>query len=100
MRTLLRFSACFAFGLVLAGLLLVVLLMLGQFELIKALLLSGKPLAWLSLTLVPEAFWNGLTGAVHAARNPSVRSFLELCAALAQIGLLLAAGLFRLWYRR
>ena len=56
--------------------------------------------AWLSLALLPETFWNGLTGAVHAARNPSVRSFLELCAALAQIGLLLAAGLFRLWYRR
>lgn len=100
MRTLLQFSACFAFGLVLAALLPVVLLLLGQTELIQLLLLSGKPLAWLGLTLLPEAFWNGLTGAIHATRNPSVRSFLELCVALAQIGLLLAAGLFRLWYRR
>lgn len=99
MRTLLQFSACFVLGLVVAGLLLVVLLVLGQSDLIKALLLSGKPLAWLSLTLLPETFWNGLTGAANAARNPSVRSFLELCAALAQIGLLLATGLFRLWYR-
>lgn len=100
MRTLLQFSACFALGLVVAGLLLIGLLLLGQFELIKALLLSGKPLAWLSLMLLPDTFWNGLTGAANAARNPSVRSFLELCAALAQFALLLAAGLFRLWYRR
>ena len=100
MHALLQFSACFALGLVLAGLLLIVLLLLGQFELIKAVLLTGKPLAWLSLTLLSEAFWNGLTGVAHAARNPSVRSFLELCMALAQLGLLLATGLFRLWYRR
>lgn len=100
MRILLRFSACFALGLVLAAVLLVVLLLLGQFELIRAFLLTGKPLAGLALLLLPEAFWNGLTGVANAARNPSVRSFLELCTALAQFALLAAAGLFRLWYRR
>ncbi len=100
MRVLLQFFACFALGLIIAGLLLVGLLFFGQFELIKALLLTGKPLAGVGLMLLPEAFWNGLTGVANAASNPSVRSFLELCTALAQLGLLLGAGFFRLWYRR
>lgn len=100
MRVLLQFFACFALGLIVAGLLLVGLLFFGQFELIKTLLLTGKPLAGVGLMLLPEAFWNGLTGVANAASNPSVRSFLELCMALAQLGLLLAAGFFRLWYRR
>lgn len=100
MRVLLQFFACFALGLIVAGLLLVGLLFFGQFELIKTLLLTGKPLAGVGLMLLPEAFWNGLTGVANAASNPSVRSFLELCMALVQLGLLLAAGFFRLWYRR
>ena len=100
MRTLLRFSACFALGVLLAALALLVLLLLGQHGLTRALLLSGQPLAGLGLALLPDTFWNGLTGVSNAARNPSVRAFAELCAALAQVGLLLAAGLFRRWYRR
>jgi hypothetical protein len=100
LRLLLQFSACFALGLVLALLVLLGLMFCGQFDLIKGLQLTGKPLAHLSLLLLPEAFWHGLTGLADATQNPHLRSFLSLCAALGQVGLLLAAGFFRLWYGR
>lgn len=99
MRLLLQFSACFALGLVVAGMLLIGLMFFGQFDLIHGLNFTGRPLAWLALELLPARFWDALTGLANAAANPHVRSFLQLCAALGQIALLLAAGFFRLWYR-
>ncbi|HSC83848.1 MAG TPA: hypothetical protein VLC30_09560 [Pseudomonas sp.] len=100
MRLLMQFSACFALGLVVAGILLIGLMFFGQFDLIHGLNLSGKPLASLALMLLPETFWNGLTGVPDAAANPSVQSFLQLCIALGQMALLLSVGFFRLWYVR
>nr|WP_288355465.1 hypothetical protein [uncultured Pseudomonas sp.] len=100
MRVLMQFSACFALGLCIAGVLLIGMMFVGRFDWIEALMLSGWPVATLSLQLLPEAFWNGLTGVADAAANHSVQSFLQLCVAMAQIALLFAMGLFRLWYRR
>jgi len=100
MRTLLSFAACCALGLVLACGVLLGLMFCGQFALIDAWSLSGRPVALLALWGLPEDFWTALTGVADAGRNPSVRSFLQLCVALGQVGLLLAMGLFRLWYRR
>lgn len=94
-----RLAACLALGLVVALLVLVGLMLSGQFDLIKGLQLTGQPLAQLSLALLPEVFWTRLTGAANAAQNPDVQSFLSLCAALGQVGLLLALGFMRLWYR-
>lgn len=99
MRFLLQFSACFALGLVVAVMLLIGLMFFAQFSLIEGLLLTGKPLAQLSLTVLPDAFWADLTGVADAAQNRSVQSFLQMCAALGQCALLLALGFFRLWYR-
>ncbi|MDX1298446.1 MAG: hypothetical protein R3260_09415 [Pseudomonas sp.] len=100
MRLLMRFSACFALGLAVALLVLLGLMFCGQFDLLKALQLTGQPLAQLSLLLLPEAFWNDLTGVSNATQSRAVQSFLSLCSALGQIGLLLAAGFFCLWYVR
>ena len=99
MRLLLQFSACLALGLVVAVMILIGLMFFGWFHLIDGLLLTGKPLASLSLALLPDAFWTALTGVVDAAQNRSVQSFLQLCAALGQSALLLALGFMRLWYR-
>lgn len=99
MRLLLQFSACFALGLVVAVMLLIGLMFFGQFSLIDGLLFTGKPLAQLGLTLLPDAFWADLTGVADAAQNRSVQSFLQMCAALGQSALLLALCFFRLWYR-
>jgi hypothetical protein len=100
LRLFVRFSACFALGLVVALLVLLGLMFGGQFKLIDGLLLSGKPLAQLSLILLPEAFWTALTGLADATQNPALQSFLSLCAGLWQVALLLAGGFFRLWYGR
>ncbi|WP_407692992.1 hypothetical protein [Pseudomonas paeninsulae] len=100
MRIFVQFSACLALGLVVAGLMLLGLMFGGQFNLIDSLLLSGKPLAQLSLILLPETFWSELTGLADAAQNRALQSFLSLCAGLGQVGLLLAGGFFRLWYWR
>lgn len=100
MRMMMQFSACFGLGLVVAGLVLIGLMFFGQFDLIHDLNLSGKPLAQLGLLVLPDAFWAELTGVPQAASNPDVQSFLQLCVALCQVGLLLAAGFFRLWYWR
>ena len=99
-RLLMQFFACLALGLAIALLLLLGLMFGGQFDLIKGLQLSGQPLAQLSLLAVPEPFWNGLTGLNNTVHNHALQSFLSLCTALGQIGLLLAAGFFRLWYGR
>jgi len=99
LRLLMQFSACFALGLVVAGMLLIGLMFFGQFDLIHGLNLSGRPLASVALTLLPEGFWDALTGVPDAAGNAHVQSFLQLCVALAQVALLLGAGFFRLWYR-
>ena len=48
-----------------------------QFDLIDGLIVTGKPLAQLSLTVLPDAFWADLTGVADAAQNSSVRSFLQ-----------------------
>lgn len=100
MRLLLQFCACFALGLAVALLMLLGLMFAGQFDLIKGLQLTGQPLAQLSLALLPEAFWNSLTGLSNATQSRALQSFLSLCTALGQVGLLLAGGFFRLWYRR
>lgn len=100
MRLLLQFSACFALGLAVAFMVLLGLMFCGQFDLIKGLQLSGQPMAQLSLVLLPDAFWDGLTGQANATQNQAVQSFLSLCTALGQVGLLLALGFFRLWYVR
>ncbi|MFI8745902.1 hypothetical protein ACIGKL_12165 [Pseudomonas sp. NPDC077186] len=101
MRLFMQFSACLALalGLVVALMILVGLMFAGWFDLIDGLLLTGKPLAHLSLMLLPEGFWNALSGLPDAANNATLRSFLALCAALGQVGLLLALGFMRLWYR-
>ena len=98
LRLLMQFSACFALGLVVAGILLIGLMFFGQFDLIHGLNLSGRPLASVALTLLPGGFWDGLTGVPDAAGNAHIQSFLQLCVALAQVALLLGAGFFRLWY--
>lgn len=100
MRLLLQFSACFALGQVVALLVLLALMFCGQFDLIKGLQLTGQPIAHLSLLLLPETFWHGLTGLQDASQNPALQSFLSLCAGCGQVGLLLAGGFFRLWYWR
>jgi len=100
MRLLMQFSACFALGLAVAFMVLLGLMFCGQFDLIKGLQLSGQPMAQLSLVLLPDAFWDGLTGQANATQNQAVQSFLSLCTALGQVGLLLALGFFRLWYVR
>lgn len=98
-RLFMQFSACFALGLVVAGVLLIGLMFFDQFDLIRGINLSGRPLAGVALALLPGGFWESLTGVPGAAGNADVQSFLQLCVALAQIALLLAAGFFRLWYR-
>jgi hypothetical protein len=95
----LRFSGCCVLGLMLALLLLVALLFAGQFELIKLLQLSGQPLAELALLLLPDALWDSLSGTLNTAHNPHVQSFLGLCTALGQLGLLLAMLVYRLCAR-
>lgn len=99
MRFLLQFFACFCLGLVLAVLILVALMFAGQMDLLQGLVLSGKPLAGLALMLLPDSLWLWLTGVEGAATHPNVASFLQLCAALGQVALLLASGFYRLWYR-
>ncbi len=95
MRAVLQFSACLAFGLLVALLILVGLMFAKAFGAIDGLMLTGKPLASLSLALLPESFWYALTGVQGAAQNGTLQSFLQFCAALGQLALLLAAGLFR-----
>lgn len=99
MRLLMQFSACLGLGLVVAVMILIGLMFCGWFNLIDGLLLTGKPLASLSLMVLPEGVWSALTGIQDAAQNSTLRSFLSLCAALGQVGLLLALGFMRLWYR-
>lgn len=98
MRSILQFSACCALGLLVVALLLVGLMFVGQFSLIEGLMLSGQPLAQLSLVLLPEGFWHSLTGLADASQNRAVQSFLSLCVAVGQLALLLGLGFFRLWY--
>lgn len=100
MRLLFQFSACFALGLCIAGVLLIAMMFVGRFDWIELLMLSGWPFAQLGLQLLPEPFWNTLTGVTDAAANSSVQSFLQLCVAMMQIALLFGLVFFRLWYRR
>lgn len=100
MRVLMQFSACVALGLTVAFMVLLGLMFAGQFDLIKGLQLTGQPLAQLGLAVLPEGCWSRLTGLPDATQNREVQSFLSLCMALGQVGLLLAFGFFRLWYAR
>jgi hypothetical protein len=86
MRLFIRWAARFALGLAVALRVLLGLMFGGQFDLIKGLQLMGQPLAKLSLVLLPDAFWNDLTGLTDATQNPALQSFLSLCAALGQGG--------------
>jgi hypothetical protein len=92
---LMRFSLCLFAGLLLSGLCLPVLMLLGRFDWIALLVATGKPLAHLAL-LLPGELWTQLTGVEDAANNPHVRSFLEMCMGVAQLGLLLALPIYRL----
>ncbi|UVE18178.1 hypothetical protein NVV93_01890 [Pseudomonas sp. LS44] len=93
-RAILQFTACLAIGLVLGVIALVLLLFTGEMGLVKGFVLSGTPLAYLALSVLPDAFWLWLTGIHDAAASSTLRSFLELCAALGQLALLLALGLY------
>jgi hypothetical protein len=67
--------------------------------LLMPLLWSGQLLSEWALYVLPAGFWEALTGVSGAGENPAVQSFLQLCVALAQLALLPALGLYRLWYR-
>lgn len=95
MPNLMRFSLCLFAGLLLSSLCLPVLMLLGRFDWIALLVASGKPLAHIAL-LLPGEGWELLTGVEDAANNPHVRSFLEMCMGVAQLGLLLALPIYRL----
>ena len=45
LRFFMQFSACFALGLVVSGLILIGLMFFGQFDLIHGLNFTGRPLA-------------------------------------------------------
>ena len=95
MPNLMRFSLCLFAGVLVSGLCLPVLMLLGRFDWIALLVATGKPLAHLAL-LLPGELWTQLTGVEDAANNPHVRSFLEMCMGVAQLGLLLALPIYRL----
>lgn len=95
MPNLMRFSLCLFAGLLISGLCLPVLMLLGRFDWIALLVATGKPLAHLVL-LLPGDLWTQLTGVEDAANNPHVRSFLEMCMGVGQLGLLLALPIYRL----
>ena len=94
MRLFFEFTLCAALGLLVSG--VIFLLFFGKFGLIEYWIASGKPLAHAMLVLMPDGFWEGLSGIEGAAGNPHVRSFLELCMGLGQSALLLGLLLFRL----
>ena len=93
-----RFSLCLFGGLLVAGLCLPLLMLAGRFDWIAWLVASGKPLAHVAL-LLPGGLWEQLTGVQGAASNPHVRSFLEMCVGVAQLGLLLALPIYRMGRR-
>jgi len=95
MNNVMRFSLCLFVGLLLSGLCLPVLMLLGRFDWIALLVATGKPMAHLALML-PGDLWTQLSGVEDAANNPHVRSFLEMCMGVAQLGLLLALPIYRL----
>lgn len=100
MRVLMRFSLCCFLGAVLSLFLLIGLMFLRRFDLIGGLTLTGAPLSWLVLNVLPADFLSSLTGVANAPGNPSVQSFAQLCAALGQLALVLGGGFYYLWYRR
>jgi hypothetical protein len=99
MLMLMRMLACYLLALVLAVVVLAGLMFSQQMALIKMLMGSGQLFSELALYLLPAGFWEALTGVSGAGQNPAVQSFLQLCVALAQLALLPALGLYRLWYR-
>lgn len=99
MRTFMRFSLCCFLGAVLSIVLLIGLMFVGRFDLIQSLTMTGIPLSWLSLNMLPAEFWQALTGVANAADNASVHSFMQLCAALGQLALVLGGGFYYYWYR-
>ena len=100
MRFLLQFLACCFLGLSLVVLLLVGLMLVGRFDWIELLVLTGKPFAQFGLFLFPEDFWIWLVGSPGGLRSENLRFFLQLCVAMVQLALLLGLGFFRCWYRR
>lgn len=94
MANVMRFSLCLFAGLLISGLCLPLLMFIGRFDWIALLVASGKPLAHLAL-LLPVDLWTQLTGVEDAANNPHVRSFLEMCMGVLQLGLLLALPIYR-----
>ena len=47
-------------------------------RLIRGIVLRGGELS----ELLPDVFWDGLTGQANATQNQAVQSFLSLCTAL------------------
>ena len=95
----LRLGACSALGCLLALGLLVLMLFCGAQTLLPAFIALGEPLAQISLQLLPDNFWQWLTGLANAQQHPSVQSFLQLCIALGQLGLLMGCAFYWRWYR-
>ena len=98
MPNLTHFSVCLLAGMLVSGLCLPLLMFVGRFDWIALLVASGKPMAHLAL-LLPADLWEQITGVQDAANNPHVRSFLEMCMGVAQLGLLLALPMYRLGKR-
>lgn len=99
MLTLIRLCACCALALLLTLVLLGALMFAQQFVLIDWWLRSGEPLAQL-LLLLPEPFWQALSGVPGATGHPALQSLLTLLSALVQAAILPALGLYRGWYGR
>ena len=100
LRSLLQFGLCSLLGALLSLLLMLALLFLGLRPLLEPLVGIGQPLGDLILWLLPDSFWQQLTGSTPGARHPALRSLLGLCASLGLHGLLLGFLLYRHWYRR
>ena len=99
MRIVLQFGACCALGMLVALLILVGLMFASRFDWITVLVSTGKPLSHLALVALPDGFWHSLTGVPDAASNPDVQSFLQMCAALGQVALLVGFALYRLSWK-
>lgn len=97
---ILRLGACSVLGGVLGLGLLLVLLFCGAGAVLPVFIATGKPLALMSLQLLPEVFWHSFTGMANAQQHPALLSLLQLCMALGQVGVLLGGLFYWRWYWR
>jgi hypothetical protein len=96
---LVRLGGCYLLGLIAVGLLLVALLMTGQFRVVALWQASGLPLALL-LERLPGEFWQALLGLPLPSQPVALRSLLQFLLAYAQLACLPAGLCYWLWYRR